>query len=194
MLFSRSLLKMIGKLFAENGLRLDHVSALSVALGPGSFTGIRIGLATAYGIAIARKIPVYGVSSLESIALAVKQKDKFLTPMLDARGGSVYFARFHYSNGCLVRDMEDGVAPIEEALKLATKDTLFFGDGAVQHEETIRDGGNVCGQNVLSHSIAAGAAISAGRRHGAFQVWGNWHSSPLKPDYIRRSPAKNQTT
>jgi len=193
MLFSRSLLEMIEELLVKNGLKANHVSALSVALGPGSFTGIRIGLATAYGIAISRKIPVYGVSSLESMSRAVKQNGKFLTPMLDAGRGGVYFARFHYSNGALVRNMEDGVAPIEEALKQQTKDTLFFGDGAVLHEDTLRAFGGVYGRDVLNHSIAAGAAlsaISAGHRH-AFKVWEDDNDVSLKPGYIRRSPAEN---
>lgn len=194
MLFSRSLLEMIEKLLAKNGLRLDHVSALSVTLGPGSFTGTRIGLATAYGMAIARKIPVYGVSSLESMSRAVKQNGKSLMPLLDAGRDNVYFAKFHYSGGDLVRDMEDAVAPVEEALKQATKDTLFFGDGATFYEEKIRAFGNVCGRNILNHSIAAGAALLAvaADPRNAFQVWKNGNEAVLKPDYIRRSPAENQ--
>lgn len=195
MLFSRSLLEMIEKLLAGNGLKLSDVSALSVALGPGSFTGIRIGLATAYGIAISRKIAVYGVNSLEAISRTVKQNGT-LVPMLDAGRGSVYFAKFHYSSGSLERSMEDGVAPVEEVLELATKDTLFFGDGAVLHEGAIHAFGGVFERNISSHSIAAGAALSAVSVGGlqVFKAWEDGNNVPLKPNYVRRSPVENLKT
>ncbi|GMT42440.1 MAG: tRNA (adenosine(37)-N6)-threonylcarbamoyltransferase complex dimerization subunit type 1 TsaB [bacterium] len=186
--FSRSLLEMIDKLLSRNGLELEELSGLSITLGPGSFTGIRVGLATIQGIAISKKIPIFGVSSLEAMSRCAKHKDKLLQPMLDARKDCVYFAGFDYANGTLKRRTEDSVAPINEALEREPENTVFFGDGAELHEEAILAVGGVFVRDAYDYSIAAGAAISAQEKNDPRKKVG---AECLKPNYIRRSPAEN---
>lgn len=91
------LLPMIEQALAESGLSYDTLDAVAVTVGPGSFTGVRIGLATAKGIALAANKPLIGVTTLEAVALIRQQQGEGrdgINAVLDARRGQVYFQRF----------------------------------------------------------------------------------------------------
>lgn len=91
------LLPMIEQALAESGLSYNTLDAVAVTVGPGSFTGVRIGLATAKGIALAANKPLIGVTTLEAVALIRQQQVEGhdgVDAILDARRGQVYFQRF----------------------------------------------------------------------------------------------------
>ena len=183
--FSRSLLEMVRNILDENSLTLDDLDGIGLAVGPGSFTGIRIGLATAHGIAISKDLPLYGISTLEAMARCADENGRLLQPMLDAGRGDVYFARFRYDGKRLVRLSED-TAEKAENLPPADNpaDTLCFGEGADKYVESIGPEKCLYIQDVLKHSTAAGAAMSA------YEMKLEKKAVPVvvKPNYIRRGP------
>ena len=104
---SRTLLPMARDLLSNCGVSLHDVDLIAVAAGPGSFTGLRIGVATAKGLAWAEDKPCCGVSTLEAMAWNVAQVDGILCCAMDARRKQVYNALFEAREGQLFRLTED---------------------------------------------------------------------------------------
>ncbi len=186
--FSRSLLDMIDRLLAANGAVLDDVAGLGVAIGPGSFTGIRIGLATIHGIALSKRLPIYGISTLEAMARTAPKNGRTLAPMLDAGDGEVYYAKFRYEDETLVRLQCDSVAPVRDAMEPDPSESLIFGGGADSYSAAIGSSGGIYMENLPSHSIAAGVAKSAYYRMASGD---GGDMATLKPNYIRRGQAES---
>ena len=118
-------------------LRPDELDAFAVALGPGSFTGLRIGLSTVKGLAVAASKPVVGISTLEAMAHAFAYCPHLICPMIDARMKEVYAAFFEAENGEISRRSDDVALGVSDLLKDAKQDTLFFGTGAKRYREQI---------------------------------------------------------
>ncbi|MGA2481252.1 MAG: tRNA (adenosine(37)-N6)-threonylcarbamoyltransferase complex dimerization subunit type 1 TsaB [Spirochaetia bacterium] len=113
---SPSLLPLAEHLLAQMGLTAADLDLVVCSVGPGSFTGIRIGLATALGISHGRGIPVVGVSTLDATARAWEAHDGPVYPVIDARKGKIYFARF--SGGIRQGEYHDGT-PADLAAEIA---------------------------------------------------------------------------
>ena len=100
---SQTLLVMAENLLNQCGKKPAQVEAVAVAAGPGSFTGVRIGVAAAKGFAWGGELPIYGVSTLESMALGLGVWDGYICPVMDARRSQVYNALFYVNQGVLTR-------------------------------------------------------------------------------------------
>ena len=100
---SATLLPMIDHVMTTSQLTLDDIDAVAAVTGPGSFTGIRIGVATAKGIADARDLPCIAVSSLAGAAWNVALTDRVICPVMDARRSQLYNALFACTGGALER-------------------------------------------------------------------------------------------
>ena len=111
---SRTLAKMAEDLLANCDLTIADIDAVAVAAGPGSFTGVRIGVAAAKGLAWARQLPCYGVSTLEAMVRGAAMCDGMYCACMDARRAQVYNAVFSVEDGKLVRLSEDRAISIEE--------------------------------------------------------------------------------
>src|SRR5262245_52075822 len=96
---ARTLLPLIDAALAAAGVGLRQLDLLAVSIGPGSFTGLRIGLSVAKGLALATGLPVVGVPTLEAYALHVGPRPGLICPVLDARKGEVYGAVFRWQGG-----------------------------------------------------------------------------------------------
>ena len=130
---SRTLLKMTEDLLKNLECSLSEVDMIAVAKGPGSFTGIRIGVAAAKGLAWAGEKRIAGVSTLEAMAHQVPFCDGILCPVMDARRSQVYNAKFRMRDGVLTRICEDRAISVEELFSEIRSDTetyIFVGDGA----------------------------------------------------------------
>lgn len=127
----------ISGLLAAAGLTPDGLDAFAVSLGPGSFTGVRVGIATVKGLAIATQKPVVGFSSLAMLAMNLPFSSAQVAPMFDARKNEVYAAL--YRCGSLPETLA-GDAVLSPARFLAAIDrpTLFVGDGAVRYRDLIQ--------------------------------------------------------
>ena len=130
---SQTLMVMAEQLMACTQYALEDVDAFAVAAGPGSFTGVRIGVSAVKGMAMALEKPCVGVSTLEAMARNLSFLRGTVCALMDARCGQVYTACFRAENGRLTRLTEDGALPAEEAAKACAgfPGPLFLtGDGA----------------------------------------------------------------
>lgn len=131
---SRTLLPMAEDLIKNLGRSVKELGAVAVAHGPGSFTGLRIGMAEAKGLCWALQIPAAGVSTLEAMAFGgMCGEDMLLCCAMDARRGQIYNALFAVQEGRPVRLTEDraiAAADLEEELLSSKKTWLLLGDGA----------------------------------------------------------------
>ena len=191
---SQTLMVMAQDLLKTCGITPDQVEAVAVAAGPGSFTGIRIGVAAAKGFAWGRQLPCYGVSTLEAMALSLGVYDGYILPVMDARRSQVYNAIFHAEGGKLTRTTEDraiALADLKEELKILQKPIFLVGDGS-----------NLCYNTLLEevpnlvlpaehrmHQRACGVCLAAADMIAA-GLPGN--GAELTPNYLRLSQAERE--
>ena len=136
------LLPLIGMVLAKAGVLLPEISAFAVSIGPGSFTGLRIGLSTVKGLAYGWEVPVVGVPTLLAVAARVTGWDGLVCPLLDARKKEVYAALFRKEAETLERLAEDLVCSAEAVIeRVAALDggepCLFIGDGIQSYGKLI---------------------------------------------------------
>jgi len=184
----------LSALLEEERLRLDDVEGLAVGLGPGSFTGLRIGLATWKGLAYAGRRPLAGASSLAAMALAASQGARpgaLLVPLLDARKGEVY-AGFYRAAAGGVEAVEPEVALAPDVIveRLAGVDgALVFGEGRRAHAAALeRLARPAAPHDVLAPGALEIAALAAPRLVGA--GWDARAVFALEPHYVRKSEAE----
>ena len=191
---SRTLMPMVQHLLQNSDLTLDQMDGIAVAQGPGSFTGIRIGVSTAKGLALAADKPVLGVSTLEAMAWNISHLDGLILCAMDARRNQVYNALFQADGGELHRECPDRAISLEElAEELAgdPREKTVVGDGAVLCAEFLRAHQIPCRiapphlvmQNAASVGFAAQRAAQAG-------AWST--SQDLLPVYLRLSQAERE--
>jgi tRNA threonylcarbamoyladenosine biosynthesis protein TsaB len=136
---SRHLMAMVDQAVAMSVKRIGAIEGYAVTRGPGSFTGLRIGISAAKGLAEAAGRPLVGVSSLEALAWQVAQTDAIILPMLDARRKEVYAARYSSKNGALKPLAAERALPPENAVAGLTEPCLLVGDGALAYEGRLRE-------------------------------------------------------
>jgi tRNA threonylcarbamoyladenosine biosynthesis protein TsaB len=137
---SRFITILIEKLFSDSGEKINNLSAIAVSKGPGSYTGLRIGVSTAKGICYALDKPLIAIDTLESMAYQVNQSNvhkALLCPMIDARRMEVYCALYDANLNC-----EENVKAViidENSFKeiLSSQQVLFFGDGSQKCAEVL---------------------------------------------------------
>lgn len=129
---SQTLLPMVRDMLRNAGILLEDIGAFAVAAGPGSFTGVRIGVATVKGLAVARDVPCIPVSSLEAAAQNMRGLPftGFILAAMDARCGQVYTALFFCESGIIRRVTPDDVKRMKELVLPEAATTLLVGDGA----------------------------------------------------------------
>ncbi len=191
---SQTLMVMAEDLLKQCGKTVSDVTAVAVAEGPGSFTGVRIGVAAAKGFAWGGEIPCYGVSTLEAMAESLGIYQGYVCPCMDARRNQVYNALFYGNQGALERVKEDrAIALSDLALELKELDGPIFlvGDGAVLTHKTLsREIPNlVLPPEHRMHQRAAGVAILAAKKAEAGEIG---DGNALTPNYLRLSQAERE--
>lgn len=127
---SQTVMPMLEHLKNMIGLELDKIDAIAVTSGPGSFTGIRIGVATAKAMALAIGVPIIGIPTLDVMANNITFADKLICPIMDARRNQVYTSLYKWEESTLQRVEEYLAVPIDELLeKIADQEVIFLGDG-----------------------------------------------------------------
>lgn len=191
---SRTLLKMAEDLLCNCGLEVADLDAVAVAAGPGSFTGVRIGMAAAKGLCWGAELPLYGVSTLESMARFYGQTESAVFAAMDARRSQVYTAGFSWEQGRLTRLLPDCAISIEElgdALKKCEKPKILVGDGATLCYNTL--GSFLTDLTLAPEHLrlqrASGVALAA-----LEQIKGGAvpSAAQLTPNYLRLSQAERE--
>lgn len=142
---SRTLMPMVADLLKNADLTLDGIDRIAIAAGPGSFTGLRIGIAAVKGLAWAADKPCCAVSTLEAMAQNVRHMDALIIGAMDARRNQIYNALFEAKGGALTRlcaDRAIGLDALCEELNGDDRRKIVLGDG-----------GRLCFDYLISHGI-----------------------------------------
>ncbi|WP_302163005.1 tRNA (adenosine(37)-N6)-threonylcarbamoyltransferase complex dimerization subunit type 1 TsaB [uncultured Fusobacterium sp.] len=137
---SNVIMDAVDSLFKLSGLNIKDVDRIAVTIGPGSFTGIRIGTAIAKGLAYSLKKPIVGVNELDVLAHMGENREDIIVPLIDARKERVYFSKYRYIDNILLREEEYKDGELREILDdLKGKKVTFIGDGATVNEKLINE-------------------------------------------------------
>jgi tRNA threonylcarbamoyladenosine biosynthesis protein TsaB len=138
---STRLVPAIQALLKEARLGLDEIGCMAVSLGPGSFTGLRVGLSAVKGLALAAERPVVGVPTLDALAANLTFTPYLICPLVDARKGEVYTALYKEGAGGQVEQLTpyQVLAPLDLLEKIPFQETIFLGDGVVAYRELIEE-------------------------------------------------------
>lgn len=188
---SVTLLPMVEHMLRVAGVSLGDIDVYAVSAGPGSFTGVRIGVATVKGLALKDDKPCIGVSALEALAENLAVCRGFICPVMNARRQQVYTAIFHSDGGKLTRMIEDSAMSLDE-LRARISDlgepVFFCGDGYFL-TEGMSD--TVTPPRLRLQSAASVAAV-AERMWNAAKDKSVFRASSLVPFYLRKPQAERE--
>ena len=187
---SRTLLSMAQSLLSNLDMAISDIDLVAVARGPGSFTGVRIGVAAAKGLAWGADIPVCGVSTLEAMAYQAPEPGMILCPVMDARRGQVYNALFEWNDGGLLRLCDDRALPLDELageLRGLDAPCMPIGDGAAlcHGHLALAQVRRRMAPELLRWQTAYGVALAASHS-------GQVAAAELEPVYLRPSQAERE--
>ena len=191
---SRTLMPLVDGMLKAAELSLDAMGLVAVAQGPGSFTGLRIGVSAAKGLAWAKELPCCGVSTLLAMAQNLRHMDGTIVCAMDARRNQVYNAVFRAENGQLTRLTEDravSLAELAEELKNTEGAKFVVGDGAKLCYTYLTQQGISCRMApaalVMQNAVGVGLAAEELAAEGK-----TVSSQELVPVYLRLSQAERE--
>ena len=187
---SRTLLMMTESLLKNLGMAISDIELIAVARGPGSFTGVRIGVSAAKGLAWGAGIPACGVSTLESMAFQTPEHGVILCPVMDARRSQVYNALFKWQGESPVRLCQDraiGLEDLASDLRNRKEPVLLIGDGASMSHSYLSGSGISChmAPELMLYQTAYGVALAAANADPI-------QAKDLEPVYLRPSQAERE--
>lgn len=191
---SVTLMPLLDGMLKTAGLTLDDMDIIAVAQGPGSFTGIRIGVSAAKGLAWAKALPCCGVSTLEAMAYGVTDFEGIVVGAMDARRQQVYNALFRTENGHVTRLCADRAVAMElvaEELAAIPEPKLIVGDGAALLYDFLQKAGIGCRLSSPLHRQQSAAGVALAAEHLAAQGL-TCSAQELQPVYLRLSQAERE--
>ena len=184
---SRTLLPLCESLLINAGLSMEDVDVLAVSHGPGSFTGLRIGISLVKGLAFERGLPCVGVSTLEALAWNMPPQDAALYCVMDARAGQVYNAVFDLAGETpqrLTPDRAITLAELQSELNAMKRPILLAGDGT----HLLSGLGTVVPENLR----LPGAWGVARLAETVYEAGGDFSPEKLCPNYLRLPQAERE--
>lgn len=190
---SQTLLPMVESLLKTAGKTCADFDVMAVSSGPGSFTGVRIGVSCVKGLALPNNTPCCGISTLETIALAGRgYEGSVICAVMDARCGQVYNALFRAENGELIRLTEDRALSMEalsqECARYGSK-IVLFGDGASLCYQTFQSWGARLAPEEMRFQRASSVALAAEKLAAGGQTV---TAAELTPAYLRLPQAERE--
>ncbi len=192
---SQTLLPMLEEVKKMIELDLNTVDAIAISGGPGSFTGLRIGSATAKGLGLALNKPLVHVPTLDALAYNLWGSSDVICPLMDARRGQVYTGIYAFEGEIFTTIKEPCAISMEELIQNVNelgRKIIFLGDGADVFEQAIREKCNVPFRFAPAHmnkQRAASVAVLGMKlyKEGKFE-----NAAQHKPDYLRLSQAERE--
>jgi len=184
------LIEMVQKVVDMSGLKLSEIDGFAVGRGPGSFTGLRIGISTIKALAIATGKPVVGVSNLDALAMQVAISSNMICPLMDARKGEVYFSLYRYENGNLQKIVPAQLSTLDKVLSAINTACVFIGEGARIYQQKINEKVGPSAsfavpiQNTIRASTIGRLSVNRFKQENTDDV------VMLTPEYIRKSDAE----
>lgn len=138
---SEKLMPMIDTILKDSDTDITDIDLFAVANGPGSFTGLRIGVSTVKGLAHAVNKPIVGISTLEGLAFNLFDTDGLISPIMDARRSQVYNAAYRWENGVFKEVIPPRAIALEDCINdfKNEKKVYFLGDGVAVHKDKISE-------------------------------------------------------
>ena len=186
---AKALLPAVDWLLRQNNLAVGQVDLFVVTQGPGSFTGLRIGISTTKGLATANKKPLIGVSSLKVLANQAIWNTKLICPMIDARRGEVYWALYERIDGRLVEKTAACVGPAVEAAANFADDCTVLGNGAQLYADSLQNHSKVPLTFVPDYLNALNPAVLGQLGYRQWTTGIQKDGYDIAPIYIRKSDA-----
>lgn len=190
---SQTLLPMLKEIGDMINLDLNSLDAIAIAAGPGSFTGLRIGSATAKGLGLALDKPIIPVPTVDGLAYDLWGTDKIVCPIMDARRNQVYTGIYEFCDGklqILENQMAVSVTEIAEKLNALGREVIFLGDGVPVYRKTLAEVMKIPYSFAPAHmnrQRASAVAVLGAQ----YYVQGRAESAmEHKPDYLRLSQAE----
>ena len=168
---------------------IDEIGCVAVDVGPGLFTGMRVGLATAKALALALRVPVIGISSLDLLAFPCRHTDRVVVPVIDARKAEVFWAMYRQVPGGVQQVSAPTVGPVADLvadLLARSQDVLCVGDGAQRYRDEIMEGYR-CEISAPVHPSAA-ALVQLAHAKALREEW--VRPDELEPVYLRAPDAQ----
>lgn len=192
---SQKIMPIIDELLRSCELKPDDIDVYAVSKGPGSYTGLRIGVATIKALAHVTNKPVVGISTLDALAFNMPYCEGIVVPMMDARRNRVYTGIYKWENGDFYIIEEPKVLELQELFNILTERNeriVFNGDGSLVYREKIKEelGDNVLFAPALTNMARASSVAQLAM---ARAKEGNIESCfELAPEYITKSQAQRE--
>ena len=192
---SQTLLPMLDEIVKMTGIDIKEIDAIAVSCGPGSFTGLRIGAATAKGLGLALKKPLVSVPTLEATAFNLFETNCLICPIMDARRNQVYNGIYEYKNGEFKTVTPQRALEVEKLiteLNEIGKKVLFLGDGVPVYSDYIKENINIEYSFAPAHLNRQRAGSVAALGLKLFKEGKTVSAANFNLNYLRKSQAERE--
>lgn len=192
---SQTIMPMIDNISKMIALDMNSIDYIAIASGPGSFTGLRIGAATAKGLAHGLNKPIVPVPTLDGLAYNIFETNKIICPIMDARRNQVYTSLYNWKHSKLERLTEYLAEPIEDILNIALsfkREIIFLGDGVSVHIDILK---NTLKNNCIIAPASCNMQKASSIGSLAFELINEGkflNYAEFIPFYIRKSQAERE--
>ena len=191
---SQKLMPMIENMLKISEINVNDMEMIAICQGPGSFTGLRIGMATAKALSHVNNLPIVGVNSLELLAGNMDLSDKKICSILDAQRTQVYMGQYKFENNKLVEIKSVDVVEIDELLeelKSSNEEWILVGEAVYKYEDKIKEIENIC-VPAPSHNVNKASSLCTIAMNKYNQNIDVYDCYTINPVYIRKSQAEVQ--
>ena len=186
---SDSLMSLVDMVFKLAKLTPKDVDRIGVSIGPGSFTGIRVGVGTAKGLAYSLECDLVGVNELDILAHTVSKTPHRIISLIDARKGRTYYAIYEYDDDKIKRISEYGAEELKLVLEEYKEEKVIFtGDGSIVYKEIIEE---MMGDNAI-YNLKSNSMVRAGILAEMTTTMKAHNLFTLEPYYISKTQAERE--
>jgi tRNA threonylcarbamoyladenosine biosynthesis protein TsaB len=172
-------------------ISLQQISTVAVGIGPGLFTGLRVGISTGKAIALALRVPMVGLPSLDLLAYSVRHSPKVIVPVIDAKRGEVFTASYRHVPGGVQRESDYTVRTPDDLasdLEARADEYLLVGDGALRYAEQFASNDRIELGTVGSAYPSAAALVELAQPRAVREEF--VQPADIEPMYLRKADAK----
>ena len=186
---SDSLMSIVDMVFSLGKLKPKDIDRVAVSIGPGSFTGIRVGVGTAKGLAFSIGCDIVGVNELDILAHTVSQTSHKIISLIDARKERTYYSVYRYNGGIIEKISEYGVNELRVILEdYKEEKVIFTGDGSINYKEVIDE---VMGDNAI-YNLKSNSMVRAGIMSEMARKKDPDNLYTMEPYYISKTQAERE--